>query len=343
MTSLLESLLSFLTGDYWTIKFYEGTFTIPKTLKLKNDIKFSNVSLFSGGLDSLIGSLDLLKTNKHNYNLFVSHYDPQMGGPLRDQKLLVDYLKKKYTTFQHFPSIKVTLERSTLSKESTFRSRSILFVGIALLVAKGHGVSNIIVPENGSVSLNFPLSSSRRSACSTRTTHPTVLQYIKKIWTFLGINANISNPYELMTKGEMVDGCKDYNTLKEVISLSNSCGKRGHRAHWDIKDASHCGVCMPCIYRRASLLNIADKTTYGNDINNFINFQTKKSQDVGACLEYLKSNLDNRVIKKELLINGIRDLSIVDDYVNVVTKTRIELTRWFISNGNSIIRKKGNI
>lgn len=343
VTSKLESLLSFLTGDYWSIKFYKGKFKIPKTLRLNSAVEYSKVSLFSGGLDSLIGSLDLLNTDKQNYNLFVSHYDPQMGGPKGDQKVLVEQLEKEYPNFKHFPSIKVTLESSTLNKEATFRSRSILFIGIALLLAQGHGISDIIVPENGSVSLNFPLSSSRRSACSTRTTHPTVLEYVKEIWKVLGIQANIGNPYELKTKGEMVNGCKDKITLKKVISISNSCGKRGHRAHWDIKDASHCGVCMPCIYRRASLLKFGDVTTYGNNINDFITFKTKMSQDVGACLEFLKVNMSTRDIRKELLVNGVKDLLMVGNYTNVVEKTRQELKQWFAANGGPTIKRKANI
>src|SRR5690606_12694354 len=210
-----------------------------------------------------------------------SHYDPQMKGPLNDQAVLLNKLRIKYKgKFDYVPSIKVTLSQTTTKRETTFRSRSILFIGIALLVSNGNDVSEVIVPENGSVSLNYPLSSSRRTSCSTRTTHAFVLDKTNIVLSKLNIISNIYNPYEFKTKGEMVDNCKDIKFLKQIIGFSNSCGKRGHRAHWKDLSASHCGICMPCIYRRASLQNQNDPTTYGSHINSLIPFKLKKTQDV---------------------------------------------------------------
>jgi len=342
-TNSLNSLLSFLTGDYWNISFYQSTFIIPPQLAIKHDKQFTQVSLFSGGLDSLIGAIDFLKANPTYKGLFVSHYDHQMGGPRGDQLGLTKVLVANFPNFTYFPSINVSLEKSTILKETTFRSRSILFIGIATLLAESNRINRIIVPENGSVSLNFPLSTSRRSACSTRTTHPTVLNHIRYIWDILGIKITIANPYELQTKGEMVNNCRDHVLLQKLLKISNSCGKRGHRAHWNIKDATHCGVCMPCVYRRAALTDFKDTTTYGNDINSFSSFLSKKSQDVGACLEYLKIPLTNQEIKNELIVNGVKDLALLPNYTQVVDRTRKELKNWFKKFGNQNIKNKGGI
>lgn len=173
----LEELFSFLTGDYWNIDFYKSDFKKPVfDLPIDFKEKYKQLNLFSGGLDSLIGAVDFLSTHPKDKILLASHYDPQMKGPLSDQNVLVEKLKSKYTgLFEHIPSIKVTLSQTTTKRETTFRSRSILFIGIALLVSQGKKVNEIIVPENGSVSLNYPLSSSRRTSCSTRTTHSFVL------------------------------------------------------------------------------------------------------------------------------------------------------------------------
>lgn len=346
MQGKLKELLSFLTGDYWEVEFYQSDFIFDKgPIGEEYEGLFTKVNLFSGGLDSLIGALDHLKSKPDEKILFVSHFDPHMKGPKSDQEYLRDLIKEIYQDqFAFVPSIKVTLADSTLKRESTFRSRSILFIGLALLIAKAKSISEIIIPENGSVSLNYPLSPSRRSACSTRTTHPTVLKLIKTMWDDLGLNMSISNPYEFNTKGEMVHNCKDQENLDKMVSMSNSCGKRGHRAHWDegTKSASHCAVCMPCLYRRAALLSISDTTTYGNDVD-LLCFETKKGQDVGACLEFLKTPLTPKEIREELIINGVKDLSKLDRYIELVLKTRSELKQLILNIGNTTVKKKAGL
>lgn len=341
----LEELFSFLTGDYWNIDFYKSDFTNPEfELPIDFKEKYKQVNLFSGGLDSLIGAVDFLSTHPKEKILLVSHYDPQMKGPLSDQNVLLGKLKVKYKgLFEHIPSIKATLSQTTTKRETTFRSRSILFIGIALLVSQGNEIAKIIVPENGSVSLNYPLSSSRRTSCSTRTTHSFVLDKTNLLLNNLKIASNISNPYEFMTKGEMVNNCKDLKFLKQVIGISNSCGKRGHRKTWTNRSATHCGVCMPCIYRQASLLNQSDKTTYGSHIDSLIPFDKKKSQDVGICLDFLKKDLTKDDIKTELIINGIKNIDKLNKYVDVVWRTRNELLEWIGKNGNPLIKSKAGL
>lgn len=163
------------------------------------------------------------------------------------------------------------------------------------------------------------------------------------IWKILSIPTDIRNPYEFQTKGEMVNACKDQTNLSQLVALSNSCGKRGHRAHWTIPGASHCGVCMPCIYRRASLLKIGDGTTYGNTINSLAPFLSKKSQDVGACLDYLNNPITKEEIKQELIVNGVKNLSKLNQYVDVVWRTRLELKQWVKKEGNSTIKSKAGV
>jgi len=343
----LQETLSFLTGDYWTINFYNSNFfnAIPELPMLLNE-NYKQVNLFSGGLDSLIGAVDFLSTHPNDKLLFASHYDPQMKGPKSDQDGLIKKLDKQYKgLFDFVPSIKVTLSETTSKRETTFRSRSILFIGIALLISQGKKITEINVPENGSVSLNYPLSPSRRTSCSTRTTHAFVLEKINLIFSKLKIKSIISNPYELNTKGEMVNKCNDLDFLKEIISFSNSCGKRGHRAYWeeDKKSSSHCGICMPCIYRQASLIEVTDITTYGNDINNLPPFKKKKGQDVSILLDFLQKNITKDEIKTELIVNGIKNLNKLDKYVDVVWRTRSELSKWIGTNGSSYIKSKAGL
>ncbi len=351
LTDKTEQLLSFLTGDYWTVKFISNDLILPAS-EIGEIYKapFSQVNLFSGGLDSLIGALNFLKLNPNEKLLTVSHFDPHISAR-QEQIKLREKLSEKYPNgFKFIPSVSVSLAHSQLEKEKTFRSRSLLFISIAVLVADYQQLS-VMVPENGTVSLNLPLSASRRSACSTRTTHPTFLQHVRELLNGLCLNSSVENIYDLKTKGEMVNECEDLDFLKTIVAISNSCGKRGHRANWTHTDKDHCGVCMPCIYRQAALQLIADPTGYGNSIkkgftgrhNQTPFLSSKQGQDFNACLDFLKKNLSDNDIRGELLINGVKDLTKLDGYVELVKRTRAELKEWIEKAGNNNLKQRAGI
>ncbi|MBK9477687.1 MAG: hypothetical protein IPP56_14655 [Bacteroidetes bacterium] len=347
----MEELLSFLTGDYWRISFYKNKLNIP-LIKKPHGLKsiFKQVNLFSGGLDSLIGAIDFLTDTSTEKLLVISHFDPHISAR-KEQNYLRSKLIERYSDkFNFVPSVSVSLSISNIEKEKTFRSRSFLFIGIAVLVANYNKIP-IMVPENGTVSLNFPLSSSRRSACSTRTTHPSFLNQTNELLALLNFDTTLNNIYDLKTKGEMVKECKDLPFLKTIVAASNSCGKRGHRANWTLKNKDHCGVCMPCIYRQAALQTFADGTEYGNSIkkkftgrNNQTPFLlSKQGQDFGACLDFLRKPLTNDEIRNELLVNGINNLEKLDRYVELVNRTRVELCNWIKKEGDPFIKKKAGL
>lgn len=343
----LEQLLSFLTGDYWVIQFTKNKLELPlSTLPEKYQANFSRVALFSGGLDSLIGAIDQLEKER-TPGLYISHYDPLMAGPKKDQADLSTAMEIQYgNLYNHISSIKVFLSETSFprgQRETTCRSRSLLFIGLALLLADAKNI-NILVPENGTVSLNYPLSPSRRSSCSTRTTHPTFLSFVGEIFSKLGISTVIENPYRFNTKGEMVAQCSNPRFLKKVLAISNSCGKRGHRAHWDYL-GTHCGICMPCIYRQASLPS-GDTTEYGNDGISKANenyFLKRKGQDEGAMLQFLSKKITDVDIKIELIAGGLRDQVNLYKYIDLIKKTRKELEAWVKKNGNRFAKAKAGI
>jgi len=335
-----EEILCFLTGDYWKVRFYKNTLEIPElAIEEKYQRDFSAVQLFSGGLDSLVGAIDKLELDARPV-LFVSHYDGNMHGPKKDQGQLAPELEDKYgDRFVRLPSLHVNISQTALStRETTSRSRSILFLGLALLLADNK-TNRIEVPENGIVSVNYPLSPSRRSACSTRTTHPFFLHHIEELWQSLGIETVIHTPYWNKTKREVVRECQNQAFLKRLIPLSNSCGKRGHRAHWD-DTGTHCGICMPCFYRRASLRGRNDNTEYGNSIADFVNSRTEKWQDFGALLEFLRREITDEEIKREIIANGLQNVHRLHDYIALIRRSRDEVRRWVIASGNANVRNQ---
>lgn len=326
----VQNLLSFLTGDYWTVHFSQWTmeWPAPTTDAAFTDLRIDQVNLFSGGLDSLIGAIDQLAKYPDKNLLLVSHYDQDIKGAKGDQNELYPVLAEEYEKqLRRIDPVAVHLSDSSVGgRETTLRSRSLMFISLGVLASTACGNQPpVIVPENGSVSLNFPLSSSRRSACSTRTTHPRLLSNVQDLLIKLGLPIEVKNPYENATKGKMVNSCENLELLRRTVGLSNSCGKRGHRTHWTNREASHCGICMPCVYRQAALMGFDDETTYGNV------FGQKRREDISACQEFLNKPLSRNEIRKELLINGLNDLSKLDRYAEVVEQTREELRRWTTS------------
>lgn len=320
-----SSMLSFLTGDFWNCTF-EKVDNMPcikySDSTILNDI--TQVNLFSGGLDSLIGAIDYMEQNPNGKLFLASHYDHFMTGPKADQYNILTHLPRVYKgRYLNIGAIHICPQ---LSNELTCRSRSLMFMSIALLVAS-YANAPIVVPENGPVSLNFPLSHSRRAACSTRTTHPIFLKKISDILRLQGLNIPISNPYEFMTKGEMVENCANLDLLLQLVPYSNSCGKRSqHQFMLDNHNATHCGRCMPCMYRKASLLGREDKSTYGIRMSTLFRQRDKDlSNDFFAMLNYLKRELTDEDIRKELRIAGLSKLDNFESYVDLVKRTREEL------------------
>ena len=338
----ITAMLSYLTGDYWTLSFQEApSFSLIKYKKCDYFDDIAQVNLFSGGLDSLIGAIDFMTQYPKKKLFLASHYDSDMSGPRNDQEKLLHCFASKYSgqyvVFSKRNSIRIG---SKISAETSCRSRSIMFIAIALQIAE-YNKSKIIIPENGSVSLNYPLSPSRRSSCSTRTTHPVVLNQVNKIFEDFGFTAQVENPYELMTKGEMVRDCKDLPYLLNILSDSNSCGKRTRRQFfYDNRHATHCGHCMPCMYREASLVGYEDKTLYGNELDSlFKQKQLQLTDDFFAMLNFLKTDLTEDDIKKELRIAKVNTLPHFEKYVDLVVRTRTELISLISSKGSNELKR----
>ena len=133
----LEKLLSFLSGDKWEIFFRQKAIIEGKQTKLINDAnpeKIEKVALFSGGMDSFIGALDLLEGK--NKVSFVSHY--KRGADKSAQTKLYENLRKKYgddsfTNYQFY--VQPNQQHKNATKEETSRARSFLFLCLGLVIA----------------------------------------------------------------------------------------------------------------------------------------------------------------------------------------------------------------
>lgn len=344
----VNQLLHFLTADYWNIDFVqrEQELNIPN-YELKNISvdSYKKVCLFSGGMDSLIGAIDLLNNNEGRI-LFISHYDSIFKGAKADQDKIIPILKENFP--ESFDHIQTRIDIKGRSRETTLRSRSFMFLSQAIYVAsKLDSNVEIILPENGTIALNHPLTASRYSTCSTRTAHPYVIRELKKIAQLLGLPNNIINPYEFKTKGEMVEECTNRELFKVTFPLSCSCAKRGTRK--DIREnprATNCGICMPCIYRRAALhkigLDTEDIGTNALNPNDLIR-DLMHIPDMPAFLDFLAHNLSKKEIEANLLCNGSLPLNELSNYADVVVRVREELKQWIEDKGNDEIKYRIHI
>lgn len=250
----LSAMLKFLTGDYWVLDFVLDNTQLPSG-KSKEVSKNDCVALLSGGMDSLVGAIDLVADG---YNpLFVSH---TVRGNLPQQQTFARTITGGELPYSWNSAI---YPPKGHPKEESTRARSIVFFAFAALAAcrlarNADGKRKIVVAENGFISLNVAMNPSRIGSLSTKTTHPTYMDMLRSIWDKLGLNIDIEMPYRFKTKGEMLLECSNQTLLKQLIDASTSCGRFGHYK------LMHCGRCVPCVVRRAAYLRagLVDGTTY---------------------------------------------------------------------------------
>src|SRR6266536_909878 len=131
LAALLVQMLDFLTGDRWEVYFRPrpaGLDQLAPTPRQRRVIDPSCVCLFSGGLDSFIGAIDLV--SRGETPLLISHYWD--GGSSPYQTFCFEHLKKHFTTIplKHirarvgFPSDMV----GESVPENTMLGRSFLFI-----------------------------------------------------------------------------------------------------------------------------------------------------------------------------------------------------------------------
>ena len=94
LTKSMNELLSFMTGDLWSVKFRPtNNYDLPSIPLSEKCKEVTAVSLFSGGMDSLIGAIDLAQIESGKIFL-ASHYDSTMGGPKGDQEKVFKMLNE---------------------------------------------------------------------------------------------------------------------------------------------------------------------------------------------------------------------------------------------------------
>lgn len=251
---LLMHQLSFLTTDIWSLTFLNGGLeSVPpkRAVRPEQDC----IVLLSGGLDSLIGAIDLVMMHGRD-PYAVSQVS---RGDKKKQRFFASQIGDGLAHLQlnHNAAFPGQGERSQ-------RARSIVFLAYGVLVATalkryqdGEPVT-LYVCENGFISINPPLTGARLGSLSTRTTHPYFIRLFQELLDSAGLRVTIENPYQFATKGEMLNNCADQSFLHKFAETSTSCGRYARYGY------KHCGRCLPCLIRRAAFnaWTVKDETPY---------------------------------------------------------------------------------
>lgn len=254
---LVNRLLAFLTTDRWQVSFTGNGFSpVPDEAPVRPSEDC--VILLSGGLDSLVGTIDLVASGGRP--LAVSQ---TVRGDATKQRTFAQALGGGLRHLQVNHNVQVPDPEDPPSQ----RARSIIFLAYGVLAATtlaiyGDGAEvTLYVCENGFISINPPLTAARLGSLSTRTTHPEFIRLVQELLDSAGLRVRITNPYQRTTKGEMLRDCKDQKFLRTHAASSTSCGRFKKFGY------THCGRCVPCLVRRAAFAKwgVNDDTQYVYD------------------------------------------------------------------------------
>lgn len=340
-TALFARALGFLTGDRWDLTAYAepadplaSLGPPPEALPPAMDV--DAVSLFSGGLDSLCGVIDLLEQDRSLRLGLVAHYD---GGQASSKQAVLHA-----RLAAHYGTERVVLRRLWLRPapadptrpvsalpvvETTTRGRSCLFLtaGLALASACGADVP-VYVPENGYIALNVPLTRARAGSASTHTTHPHYLDMLGRAAAAAGVANPITNPYRFATKGEMLRDSLNPGLLRALAPDTVSCS-HPEAARMQQRQQGNCGYCFPCLIRRASLAVVDwDDENPPWDVLSDPRLVRETAEKRGADLRAVVNGVfaerpDSDVLRNAPLPGGTHG-----DYLSVWRRGNAELRAW---------------
>ncbi len=271
---LVKRILGFLTTDKWEVGFLPGGMSpVPKGDPVLPEEDC--VTLLSGGLDSFIGTIDLVTNGRKPFAV-----SQVVTGDADNQRTFAQAIGGGLRHLQVNHNAQVPNSESPPSQ----RARSLIFIAYGILtataLARYHAGQTVTlyICENGFISINPPLTGSRLGSLSTRTTHPVFLGLIRQLIGAAGLRVSVENPHQLQTKGEMLRNCTNQDLLKKYASQTTSCGRFRQFGY------THCGRCVPCLVRRAAFRasGLTDKTKYkyvdlGRDDSDYAAFDDVRS------------------------------------------------------------------
>jgi len=327
---LLNETLSFLSGDrQFAFTFSPGHRTPPADLFDRAEFSIASppdtrVVLFSGGLDSLTGVVELLTSSTDKLCL-VSHRSGQPGtGRTQDQlfRALVDAHANR---LQHF-KFRCGLTGARAAEE-TQRARMFLYSSIAVCLCVAISQHKFHIFENGITSLNFAKRQDLLNGRATRTTHPKTIWLLERLFSeIVGRELAIDTPFLWKTKAD-VFAALGRSGQRALISSAVSCSK----TFLNLEQASHCGGCSQCIDRRiaayaAGLEELDEAGIYAFD---FIRQAITDGEVRSTVIDYIRQARDFAEWNADhFYTEMLNELTNVVDFVGAATDDDANLKIW---------------
>lgn len=325
----LEEILHWLTEDYWKLTFVVGE--LPHEVKppryiqsylptMEEEIKDPIVVLFSGGLDSLAGVVNLQELYKQNSLVLISTASKRLEGLVNLQgEYLEQYFSRDHIRhipfscyMRHMKHEIDDYEDLKSNQDSTQRARGFLFFASGVAMAVEAQARKIMMCENGIGMLNLPYNKRQLGALNTRAVHPRTLIELNELLELLSQyedhlkGISYEAPFFKMTKGEMCQGLQTagHGRLCAYTSSCDSFPLRWNKGD-NVYQEHHCGTCTSCLLRRLSIyaagLQDQDHQYYKYDICQEASLTNIMDKDVERELEPLKMMLDQCVLFERAL------------------------------------------
>jgi 7-cyano-7-deazaguanine synthase in queuosine biosynthesis len=236
---LIQESFAQLTFDKIRIYFHQESSPRPPPRQRRKPFDPADcVALFSGGMDSFVGAALLQERNRRP--MLVSH---SLSPATRTAQTLLQIPLGDRGPIGSQVTIVAQRIRTALGYEGSQRSRSLLFMAAACLVANAPGLHEVYVNENGVMAVHVPMTEARIGSLSTRTASPAILERFNQTATkALGTSLKIGNNLLGLSKADVV---------AEGIRLGQGDSLPHTVSCWSIgRTSRHCGECAPCLIRR---------------------------------------------------------------------------------------------
>lgn len=205
----------------------------------------------------------MLRLDQADSTLFLGHLDSS-NAVSRAQRLVQAELQSRRPNLRYQ---RYALRPTAATRESTPRTRSLLFMAMAIAAASGRGARQVLVPENGFTSINPPLEPSRGGPLTTRSTHPWTFHALGALLRELSLDEIlVTNPHRQLTKGELVAAALRPRSAedRQLAAFTLSCAKPNAGRPRGGNPNLNCGLCIACLVRRSAFIaaNRRDETTY---------------------------------------------------------------------------------
>ena len=259
VSSLLK-LLSWVSGDIWDLEFtgraqtkgLEGDQGFLFDVRLEAPV---NVSLFSGGLDSLAGLAHHALGYPGGARVLVSGCTHNRLSS--QQAAQVTWIRSAWRRgplaaagdVRHVAVPFGVDAEEAVNEEKGQRTRALLFLAMGVNAALQAGTETLHVFENGIGALNLPLNGTQLGTDNYRGVHPRTLAMAERLFaSALEKPVRIENPFMFTTKAEMCRALPEVD-LAAVVRETVSCDGYPQR----VPGQAQCGHCTSCVLRRQAL------------------------------------------------------------------------------------------